>query len=102
MLEIGKRLLFAEEAQRWATFGWNTKYPSSLAGHVSSHALPACFAVASLPMAACPLTGLHTGTSSEKCDAVDKSCLHGVSAGLEGENGISAPVAQELNTNHWE
>lgn len=64
--------------------------------------LTSCFAVAPLPMATCPLTGVHTGTSSEKCDAVDKSCLHGLSAGLEGVNGISAPVAQALNTHHWE
>lgn len=67
-----------------------------------THHLSDCFAVATLPMATCPLTGLHTGTPSEKCDAVDKSCLHGVSAGLEGVNGISAPGAQELNTDHWE
>lgn len=67
------------------------------------HRLPlaVCFAVAPLPTAMCPLPGIHTGTSNEKRDAVDKSCLHDISAHLEGVNGISAPEAQELNSSHW-
>lgn len=102
LLEIKKRLLFPEEARRWATFGWNTKHRSSLAGHVSSHASPASDWLLCCGPSPNGHMSSHAGTTSEKCDAVDKSCLRGTSARLEGVNGISAPVAQALNTGHWE
>ena len=78
------------------SFRWQDMCPPT-------HHLPlaVCFAVAPLPTATCPLAGVHTGTSSEKHGAVDKSCLHNISARLEGVNGISDPVAQALNSSHW-